>query len=204
MPLNFGGRKRSGAFDTVWPSARTAGKARKSQSYEGPTKIEFLFFAAQPCSRPLAAPLSSPWRPMMAVAAVVPETMGGGGRDVEGAGIADPSGRACGHDSGHADDARAALGAPASRMLTMTMHARTCPGRPCPSLLATRRERCGRRGRSGPWQGQRDPPPSRPAIAETFAANAGCAPTVASARIHGKSTKADSTLRTSRGPPPQY
>ena len=46
---------------------------------------------------------------------------GGGGRDVEGAGIADPSGRACGHDSGHADAAWAALGAPASRMLTMTM-----------------------------------------------------------------------------------
>ena len=26
MPLNFGGQKRSGAFDTVWPSARDARK----------------------------------------------------------------------------------------------------------------------------------------------------------------------------------
>ncbi len=32
------------------------------------------------------------------------------GHDVDGNGIADPSGRACGHDGGHADDARAALG----------------------------------------------------------------------------------------------
>lgn len=27
MPLNFGGRKRSGAFDTVWPSAKATGQA---------------------------------------------------------------------------------------------------------------------------------------------------------------------------------
>ena len=32
------------------------------------------------------------------------------GHDVDGDGIADPSGRACGHDGGHADDLRAALG----------------------------------------------------------------------------------------------
>ena len=82
---------------------------------QSPNKLSFFFAAAM-----LAAarrPPSPPWGPMAVAAAAALEIMGGrGGRDVEGAGIADPSGRARGHDGGHADDAWAALGAPASRM----------------------------------------------------------------------------------------
>jgi hypothetical protein len=59
-------RALCGSTSEVGPSAGTHGKASKSQSCEGPTKSSF-FLNAPPCSRPLAAPLSSPRRLMIAV-----------------------------------------------------------------------------------------------------------------------------------------
>ncbi len=75
---------------------------RASCSRRDPTTLKIVFFqAAPPCSRPLAARLPSPSSR---------RSRGEDGRAVDGIGVADPCGRACGHDGGHADDVRAAPG----------------------------------------------------------------------------------------------